>query len=357
MKKIIENIFIIIFNIAIYPFLILSLKSKNTLVFGERLGQTYKDNSRFLYEYALKNKINYKCIWITESKKIYLKLKKRNEHVFYRDSLPALYYILISKYIFITVDFKDVSKKIKLFNRLNIIQLWHGTQLKKSIIDTGKENYKYHTIASKEFFKYKTSFSPKIKKILTGYPRNDVLNGKKKDKKFSIAYFPTYTKQFNFLVLPSKIENLKILEFKEKYNYSFFISLHPTQKSSNIFKNKKNCIKILSSDPTFNTYEFLNNVDILITDISSLCFDYLLLNKPIIFMIKDNKFTSKIPMRFDYKQVLPGPIVSSWEEALIEIKKFQNNDQYVKKRKNISKRFNYFNDSQNSKRVFQKLKI
>ena len=74
-------------------------------------------------------------------------------------------------------------------------------------------------------------------------------------------------------------------------------------------------------------------------------------------MIKDNKFTSKIPMRFDYEQVLPGPIVSNWEEALIEIKKFQNNDRYIKKRKNISKRFNYFNDSQNSKRVFQKLKI
>ena len=30
--------------------------------------------------------------------------------MFYRDSLKALYYILVSKYIFITVDFKDVSK-------------------------------------------------------------------------------------------------------------------------------------------------------------------------------------------------------------------------------------------------------
>ena len=39
----------------------------------------------------------------------------------------------------------------RFFYRLNIIQLWHGTQLKKSFVDVGKESYKYHITASKEF--------------------------------------------------------------------------------------------------------------------------------------------------------------------------------------------------------------
>ena len=357
MKKILDNIIIIFFNIIFYPFLIFSIKSKNILVFGERLGQTYKDNSRFLYEYSIKNKKNYKSIWITDNQKIYKKLKKRDETVLYRDSLKALYYILISKYIFITVDFKDVSRKIKLFNRLNIVQLWHGTQLKKSFVDIGREKYNYHTIASKEFINRKTSISPKIKKILTGYPRNDVLKPVKKKKDFIIGYFPTYTKQFNFLVKPTEQEDLEILRFKKKYNYKFIISLHPSQNSNKIFRNKINSFKVLHSNSTFNTYKFLNNVDILITDISSLFFDYLLLDKPIIFMIKDRKFNKKIPLVFNYNKFLPGPIVSDWKEALNEIKKLRKKDLYLKKRKNISARFNHFNDNKNSERILDSLNI
>ena len=358
MKKILDNIIIISFNIIFYPFLIFSIKSKNTLVFGERLGQTYKDNSRFLYEYSIKNKKNYKSIWITDNQKIYKKLKKRDETVLYRDSLKALYYILISKYIFITVDFKDVSRKIKLFNRLNIVQLWHGTQLKKSVVDIGREKYNYHTIASKEFINRKTSISPKIKKILTGYPRNDVLKPVKKKKDFIIGYFPTYTKQFNFLVKPTEQEDLKILQLKKKYNYKFMISLHPSQNSYKIFKNKINSFKVLHSNPTFNTYKFLNNVDILITDISSIFFDYLLLDRPIIFLIKDKKFTKKIPVRYDFDKILPGPTVNNWNSVVEEIIKIQNKkDSFKHKRNIICKKFNYYSDAKNSERIFSNLNI
>ena len=79
----------------------------------------------------------------------------------------------------------------------------------------------------------------------------------------------------------------------------------------------------------------MNSVDILITDISSLFFDYLLLDKPIIFMFKDKKFYKKIPLVFNYKKFLPGPIVSDWTEAL-EIEKLRNNDLYSKKEKYFS---------------------
>ena len=125
------------------------------------------------------------------------------------------------------------------------------------------------------------------------------------------------------LVKPTKQEDLEIIRFKKKYNYKFIISLHPSQNSFKSFKNKINSIKILHSDPTFNTYKFLNSVDILITDISSLFFDYLLLDKPIIFMFKDKKFYKKIPLVFNYKKFLPGPIVSDWTEALREIEKIK----------------------------------
>ena len=359
MIKIFEKLLLILFNILLAPVLFFTVKSKKTLVFGERLGQTYKDNSRFLYEFSIKNKKNYKSIWITENKKIYKKLKKEKKNVLYRDSLKALYYITIAKYIFITVDFKDVSRIIKIFCRLNIIQLWHGTQLKKSVVDVGKESYKYHIIASKEFqIKQKTSISKKIKKILTGYPRNDILSGIKTNKKFTIAYFPTYTKQFDFFIEPTITENLEINKFKKKNKCDFYISLHPSQSSKNLLAKNNTFFKILNINPTYNVYKFLNNVDILITDISSIFFDFLIINKPIIFMIKDKNFSKIIPLRFNYKNFLPGPIVSNWQGALKEIEKFKNNkDIYVKRRKKISKRFNFFNDKLNSKRVFEKLKI
>ena len=40
------------------------------------------------------------------------------------------------------------------------------------------------------------------------------------------------------------------------------ISLHPSQNSYKIFKNKINSFKVLHSNPTFNTYKFLNSLNV-----------------------------------------------------------------------------------------------
>ena len=357
-NKIIIRILLIIFNVFFAPILLFSLKSKNIIVFGERLGLTYQDNSRFLFEYANKQKA-LKAIWITSDKKIFSFLKKKNYNVCLRDSCKALYYIVLAKYIFITVDFKDVSQLIKIRPRLKIIQLWHGTPFKKNVIDSGNEKYYLHTVASSLYLKSQiTAKNKKIKKILTGYPRNDALDGIKKNKKFTIAYFPTFTKQFDFLTLPNIDEQKKLNSLKNKKNCKFFINLHPSSKEKINKKINNSLFKRLDKSSFFNTYKFLNDVDILITDISSIFFDYLLLDRPIIFLIKDKKFTKKIPVRYDFDKILPGPIVNNWNSVVKEIIKILNKkDNYKHKRNIICKKFNYYSDAKNSERIFNNLNI
>ena len=102
----------------------------------------------------------------------------------------------------------------------------------------------------------------------------------------------------------------------------------------------------------------MNNVDLLITDISSIFFDYLLLQRPIIFLIKNKNFQQKIPLRFDLAKTVPGFIASNWTEVILEIENILNNkDNYILKRKKISSEFNHYNDNCSSERIFKELKI
>src|SRR5208283_2067110 len=86
-------------------------------------------------------------------------------------------------------------------------------------------------------------------------------------------------------------------------------------------------------------YEVLHLCDILITDYSSIFFDFLKFNKPIIFYPYDFLEYQKLDrcFYFDYKQFVPGPIVYSFDEMLKLISRILSNglDGYQGKRKKL----------------------
>jgi CDP-glycerol glycerophosphotransferase (TagB/SpsB family) len=161
--------------------------------------------------------------------------------------------------------------------------------------------------------------------------------GQGDNKKKIVLYTPTFR--------DSEIEffdhmKIKLFEqFLQKNNILFCIKLHPKSKfKKNFDALQSDNIYVIEteSDP----YIFLKYTDALITDYSSIYFDYLLLNKPILFFCYDfdQYIQNSREMYFDYNEFTPGIKVQTMEElenALLDIDAFSENYDLKLKREKI----------------------
>jgi len=226
--------------------------------------------------------------------------------------------------------------------------------------------------ASSEEVKIKLMSGFKVEEdnmVVTGYPRCDILfqnslNNKNEDGNidFIIGYFPTcrgrgFTNRSGIIlrnILFKETEDLL-----DKINGKLLIVYHVYNYKKNIeTKLNSKRIEIIERDLYFDPTIILRKIDVLITDYSSVFFDFLLLNRPIIFFPFDyEEFKEKIGFYYDYKELVPGPIASNWKEVLTYIKEFKENpDLYGEKRRKINNQFNNFQDNGSTLRVYKAIK-
>ena len=322
-------------------------------------------------------------------------LKKYEISVLYRNWKNKDYYlnILTSKMFIYTHDSSYDD------DRLNV-QLWHGFPLKglsymSRYLDKEKKE-KYH----KEWEKldcitsYSKTYSTLMnasygvdgnKYIITGMPRNDLLlssNGKIKlseilnldlSGKRVIFYMPTFRKTFygeeNGVVNKFKILDVHGFSFElfndflEENNIILILKYHPAhveQAKSYIKTRKINNLYIIEDDYLRNKeldlYEILNAADLLITDYSSVYFDYLLLDRPIIFTPLDlEEYRENRGFLLEpYEFWTPGPKCYTFEQLTKEIKKVLKDDSYYKKeRETICNIVHHYKDANSSERVWK----
>ncbi len=170
----------------------------------------------------------------------------------------------------------------------------------------------------------------KNKIVLTGYPRNTIFydeTSKKRvrkemllSEKQVIAYMPTWRGVLGNSNPKEHKDNIlnHLIEIDKKLNQNqiLFVNLHPIMKdfiNYSIFKN----IKPFPSQ--YETYEFLNATDILITDYSSVFFDYALTkNKIILFTYDEEEYLKDRGMYLNLEE-LPFPKVKSVNKLIAEI--------------------------------------
>ena len=329
--------------IKIFLFLLIKFfpKNKKLLVFGDRAGIRYADNSRYLFLYLNKFHKEYECIWLTKEKKIYNYIKSQKYKCEISNSLKGIYYALRANYHLYNFVENDINKLITTFSKS--ILLWHGVLPKKLKTYTSKNNKKKLILKlTKKYFLHPNKIMsenildhfPKKKYdlFLSNLPRNIILNEKcnyknylrtddenkfvyeLKQKKMKIfGYFPTW--RTNGLELFGDVINLN--KFDElnnnllKKNSIILIIKHMNSdvKDKHPLYNQ-NIEKISSyleslSNFKFVNYDFdLNSIleicDILISDYSGVIFDYLYLNKPIIIYAPDyEKFINDNGFVFD----------------------------------------------------------
>jgi len=144
------------------------------------------------------------------------------------------------------------------------------------------------------------------------------------------------------------------------------LKLHPFEEEKILshysFSDNPNFMLLTNSklqEKQYDIYDILGSIDILITDYSSIYFDYLLINRPILFMPVDlEEYSKKRGFVLEpYEFWTPGPKVTTIEKLVEELNIFiQNPDYYIEERKLINSLVNTYNDDHSCERVWESIR-
>ena len=378
------TIFIIkfILKIIFIPLYIINFfipKNKNIWIFGSWSGKKYNDNSRALYEYVCGKK-NIKAIWLTKNKKIFKNLKKEKKLCYPFYSLQGIYYSIVAGVAIMSTSYVDLNLTTFLFSRkTKLIQLWHGTPLKQMDLKAGNVLEKiirfifltylgreYDLIVSattKNIAIYEKVFNINRNKIkILGQPRNDIIfhksnnflcNNQNIDKIF--LYMPTWRNYKCDLFIDHGFILNNFDDFLIKNRSILIVKVHPndTKKYKYLVKSKN----IIFQTNIDDIYPILQNIDVLLTDYSSIYVDFLLLNKPIIFTPFDfEKYNKENGFYYNYNKITPGPKARNWDGVINSMQDIINGiDSYRKRRMKINYIFNKYQDDNSAKRVYEEI--
>ncbi len=339
-------------NISGNMFYILKELSKNKKYKDYKIYVVYNkkykmDLIKKLNKYEINN-----AIMIDVNTKKYTKILATSKFVFNDTSFPAYY----------------IKPKGQIY-----LNTWHGTPLKTLGKSTTND---FHDIANlqknfveADYLLYPNEYTMEHmledymlkgicnnKIMICGYPRNEIFFDKKRsnkirkelklDDKQLIAYMPTWrgnVRKINIKNQIGKIEEyLQYIDNNLKENQIMFVNLHPFVGNKIDFDKYK---KIKTFLPEYETYDFLNICDVLITDYSSVFFDYAITqNKIILFTYDEEEYFEE---RGVYIQLdkLPFKKVKTVESLIEEINSCESVDtkEFLQKfcnydRKDISKK-------------------
>lgn len=313
---------------------------KRVLFLGSPRNKKLMANTQLVYD-----KLN--C-----EKKVIIKLFPHN--IF--DMIYVSFYIMTSKVIVIDDHYRYFAY-IPLKKNQRLVQVWHGPGAFKRIgLDLPtclpRERYSHDqydafiSTAKEVYYCFESGFGLKKEIILPlGYPLTDLLlNDKERleqefyekfpnlKNKNIILYLPTYRRYGGIDVIDYdyEIDWEKLNEFLEQSDSIFIVKKHPLLIHQNIEFVPKNYDRIIEIN-NIEHYQLLVGADLLITDYSSSYFDYLMLNRPIIFYCPDaEEYLSKHGFYIKFPDELPGEYCESCDELIEILKTIDYNVDYSK---------------------------
>ncbi|MBQ4814622.1 CDP-glycerol glycerophosphotransferase family protein [Bacillus pumilus] len=319
----------------------LSVKKK-TVVFESFNGKQFSCNPRGIYEYMKENHPEYTLIW---------SVKKGHEAPFKE---KGIYYInrLSLKWIFAMAraEYWVVNSRLPLWvpkpEHTTYLQTWHGTPLKRLAMDMdevhmpGTNTKKYKKNFTKEASNWDYLISPNAYSteiftrafqfqktmIESGYPRNDFLHNQNNEETMRALKQKMNLPLDKKLILYAPTWRDDQFYKKGQYKFDLDLDLHEMRAALGdeyiiILRMHYLVAENFDLGPyegfayDFSHYEDIRDLymisDLLITDYSSVFFDYANLKRPMLFYVPDIE-TYRDKLRgfyFDFEQEAPGPLV------------------------------------------------
>ncbi|WP_213370277.1 CDP-glycerol glycerophosphotransferase family protein [Mesobacillus boroniphilus] len=356
-KETAKKLLLLIINFFILIISFLIPKTDKIVLVGGWYGKRFADNSKHFFLYAHENKEELgleKVVWVTRSDEIKNELSSQGFNVYKSWSIPSVWYHFRAGIHLVDQAFSDINPWFSI--RSKKINLWHGFPLKKigayadgsyktniqkpetvwdkldSILTRG--NWGKHYVLATSDFSAKIlaeAFNRPVESmIVSGYPRNyeplienpvkyipnhekDYLNkvveAKKQGDKI-IGYFPTFRDKRETLIFGTSdsSEIQEIMDYFNESNIKVIGKFHFAGKDDK-FSDLHNHEAFINLPSDADVYTFLSEIDVLMTDYSSIYFDYLLWDRPIIFFPYDLAYyrDEDRGLIFDYDEFTPGP--------------------------------------------------
>lgn len=359
-------------------------KKKDIIIFSQS-GSRYSGNSRYFFEYLVRNNFNVYWLYTDEIQRNKIP-KAFKSHLIHRNTIEAFKVVVAAKYFVISYSGSDLGLFWYIAKNNTVISLWHAIGIKKvalldkkftnlisdNYINNEISHYSYMTVSS-EIDRYTTSSSHGIdirKVLVAGNPKTD---NYLKSIKFErnpidrkILYAPTfrdYELKTDLFFPFSDFSLNKLKMFFEKHSdIKIYLRPHPsdfksieqaTELQGNFPKNVVN----FSTEICDDVDEYMFQFDLIITDYSSIYMEPLLADVPCIFIPFDYEYYIQTRgLAYEYHTITPGPIVSSFSELIDSIKDgLTGAPNWAVKRKIVKNMFFKYEDDQACRRIAQQV--
>lgn len=340
-------------------------------IFSSKDNEQFNYNSKYLFEYVkehVEGVIPRYVINDTEKRKQYQR-EYGVEYFVETKTIHGIRQVLDSGVWFTSAGLPVY--RLGLRRKNYIVNLWHGVPLKKiALLDCNlrgiarayfravfSHNYRYVVTTSSSLVPVmQESFDVKTEQVkVWGQPRNDKIFQKKSREAILqnlygelpeyekvILYAPTFrdvgeTKLFPFADMDWEV----LTDFLQEHKILIFIRSHLEDEAA-MKQNRQSRIFFMNSDVVDDVTGILDIFDMLITDYSSIYIDYLLTEKPMVFLPYDKEaYLAGRGMNFSYDDVTPGPKPVTMQKFLNEMEHMLSGiDEYQERRKECNTFFN-----------------
>lgn len=360
-------------------------RRKNIYLIYEKFCQTAQDNSYYFFKYCmdnLKGKERDRVFYVIDKESAdYEKVKEYGKQVIDFMSVKHMVYAMTAKQCISTDSSNHLyawqSKPSYVYDRIHsqgILFLQHGvTALKrvdKLFGKSGSSPMRFfvttseteQTIVTKEFG-YMQKDAP-----IVGFARWDVLKDKKSDDDKFILIMPTWRQW---------LEDVDDESFMQSDYYLNYLQLLSDERLDKMLR-ENNVRLLLYLHPKFAGYlkvfeanisdriecvafgerplnDIMMKCHMLITDYSSVCWDVLFMDKPVIFYHFDSDMYLKVHGSYiNFETELPGPRETEYEGVLKQIEYYINNDFVIRpEHEEMIPRFFKYRDDHNCERTYK----
>lgn len=379
-REILITLYLFFYRVLFTIFKLFPLKNKVVLI------ASFKDNNLYIFRELEKKQFPGEVVFLCK-KGCFADINKAvSVPVFqieagkFIDEVKAAYHLMTAKTVIVD-NYYGFLAVAQFRKEVECIQIWHAAgaiknfgYLDPAVANRSRRakkrfrkvysNFHKVVVGSTAFAQiFEKAFDVKKDQFLPfGYPRtdfffNESLHEERKAKFFEkypmyqnkkiILYAPTYR--------PNKDDNRLVLDIQKMYEglkgeYMLFIRMHPSVNLREWDDIKyKDIVADFSGKASIN--DLLIVSDYLITDYSSIPFEYVILNKPMIFYPYDLKEYANNPGLVDqYDNIVPGPIVFNTDELIHAIQSYEINKE---KYRMFDLKWNEYNNGKSTQNMVQ----
>lgn len=334
-------------------------------VIGRQNGH-FLDNAKYFFLQAPSVEPHARFVFITEMAEVAHSINRNGRQSLVYPALRGAWFLARCGSVIVDEASWHARFRYFLLIRARVVQLWHGVGFKWVELNlwrhqtgsfawfshpmvlylrlsayrfTGRR-MRYAVVASTSRFYRDTVFRPAFLAChfpVTGYPRNDFarsLSAQDLDLAWSnvdsgikqrladwtrvgrrlVLVAPTFRESGEEPMRLDDATRATIEAFAEAHGVDFLFKFHPSERNVARISGRHFHVCTRNSD----IYPLFPYAAALVTDYSSIGMDFLIVDKPVLFLIRaeDDYATRDRLLQFDPRTMMPGPVVTDWHLLL-----------------------------------------